>query len=142
MTDETLPAREAMPARPLLRSLGRGAAARCPACGEGRLFDGFVTVSDHCDRCGLALHHHRADDAPPYFTMMIVGHVIVAALLYVEIRHAPPLWVHLALWLPLTILLSLALMRPVKGAIVALQWALGMHGFETETDRDQAPDAR
>ena len=74
--------------------------------------------------------HHRADDAPPYFTIVIVGHIVVPLLMTVELTYAPPLWLHLLLWLPLTAILSLALLPCVKGAIVGLQWAHRMHGFE------------
>jgi uncharacterized protein (DUF983 family) len=76
------------------------------------------------------LFHHRADDAPPYFTIFIVGHIIVSLVITVELVYWPPLWLHFVIWLPLTILLSLALLPVVKGAIVGLQWALKMHGFE------------
>ena len=80
--------------------------------------------------CGEALHHHRADDAPPYFTIVIVGHVIVGLLLAVEMAYRPPLWLHAALWLPLTVLLALLLLPVIKGTLVGLQWALLMHGFD------------
>lgn len=107
----------------------RGAACRCPACGRGRLFRAYLKVEDACGHCGEVLAHHRADDAPAYFTMVIVGHVIVGGLLAVERAFAPPTWVQLAIWLPLTLVLSLALLPIVKGSLVALQWALRMHGF-------------
>ena len=74
--------------------------------------------------------HHRADDAPPYFTIVIVGHIVVPSLMAVELIYRPPLWVHLLIWLPLTAFLSLALLPRVKGAIVGLRWAHRMHGFE------------
>ena len=62
--------------------------------------------------------------------MLIVGHVVVAAALHVEVHYSPPYWIHLALWLPLTLGLSIGLLQPIKGAVVAMQWHLGMHGFE------------
>lgn len=110
-------------------ALLRGAACRCPSCGEGRLFRKFLKVTDRCDVCGEDLYHHRADDMPAYIVMSIVGHIVIGLLLWVETSFAPSLWVHVALWVPLTIGLSLALLQPVKGMIVALQWSLRMHGF-------------
>jgi uncharacterized protein (DUF983 family) len=89
----------------------------------------FMKTLPVCTNCRLELHQHRADDAPPYFTMMIVGHTIVPLLVIVEKLWHPPLWVHAALWLPFTLLLTLWLMPRIKGAVVGLQWALQMHGF-------------
>ena len=86
-------------------------------------------VADSCRACGEELHHHRADDAPPYFTILIVGHFIVAGVMMVEDYFRPNYWVHIAMWFPLTIGLSLWLLPRVKGALVGLQWALRMHGF-------------
>jgi uncharacterized protein (DUF983 family) len=122
--------------RPILGSLTRGLILRCPACGEGRMFRRYLKVADHCATCGEALHHQRADDAPPYFTIVIVGHVVVSLVLAVEMAYRPPLWTHAALWLPLTVLLSLVLLPLVKGALVALQWALLMHGFDPDAKED------
>jgi len=124
--------------RPLGRSLARGARGRCPQCGAGAMFDGFIKVRGHCSRCGELLHHHRADDAPPYFVTFIVGHVIVSLALAVEVALSPPSWVHILLWGPLTLGLSLALLRPIKGAIVGYQWAGRMHGFGGEVYDDPA----
>lgn len=107
----------------------RGLMCRCPDCGTGRLFEGFLRVRATCPNCSAELHHHRADDAPPYFTMVIVGHLVVGAVLWAEIVYSPPVWLHMVIWLPLTLVVSLALLRPIKGMIVGAQWALGMHGF-------------
>lgn len=120
--------------RNLSDALLRGARLRCPACGSGRLFRAYLKVADACPDCQEALHHHRADDAPPYATMVIVGHVVVAGVLVMEQAFAPPQWLHLALWLPLTVVLSLALLPCIKGSIVGLQWANEMHGFGTYPD--------
>jgi uncharacterized protein (DUF983 family) len=108
----------------------RGLLGRCPRCGEGRMFRAFLKVSDRCEVCGEELHHHRADDFPAYVVILIVGHALVPLVLYVETHFAPSYWTHLALWLPTTLALTIGLLQPVKGAIVALQWSLGMHGFE------------
>jgi uncharacterized protein (DUF983 family) len=119
------------PQRDVWRAMRDGLRGRCPACGKGSLFGRYLKVADACPRCGEALHHHRADDAPPYFTILIVGHVIVGAILPVERAFTPPLWVHAALWLPLTLAMALFLLPRIKGVIVGLQWAFYMHGFET-----------
>ena len=100
-----------------------------PGLRPGRLFGRFLKVVDRCQACGTELHHHRADDFPPYLVMIIVGHVVVYGILQTETRLEVPLWVHLAVWPALTLVLALALLQPVKGAVVGLQYALGMHGF-------------
>jgi len=110
-------------------SLLQGLRGRCPACGEGHLFGRFMKVAPACDRCAEPFHHHRADDFPAYLVIFIVGHVIVPLTLYVEIAFMPPYWLHALIWLPLVIGMALALLQPVKGMIVALQWHTGMHGF-------------
>ena len=110
--------------------LVRGLRGRCPCCGKGRMFRAFLKVSDQCRVCGEELHHHRADDFPAYCVIFIVGHIIGPLVLSVELAFAPPTWVHLALWLPATLVMTVGLLQPVKGFIVALQWRLGMHGFE------------
>jgi uncharacterized protein (DUF983 family) len=125
--------------RSIMTSMLRGALLKCPACGGGAMFHRYLKVSDHCPNCGEALHHHRADDAPPYFTIVIVGHVIVSLVLSVEMAYRPELWVHAALWLPLTVILTLLALPPIKGALVALQWALMMHGFDPNT-KDEIGD--
>jgi len=104
------------------------------------MFRAFLKVDDHCPACGEALHHQRADDAPSYFVILIVGHFIVPLALAVETAFAPAYWVHAVLWLPSTIGLSLYLLQPIKGTLVGLQWALRMHGFNpAESDGDMAP---
>ncbi len=112
-------------------ALARGTLCKCPQCGEGRLFRKFLKVTDTCQVCGEELRHHRADDMPAYIVMSIVGHIVVGLVMWAEFTYAPPVWVHLSLWLPLTIVLTLSLLQPVKGFIVALQWSLRMHGFST-----------
>jgi uncharacterized protein (DUF983 family) len=128
-------------ARPIFGSLLRGAMLRCPACGKGAMFRRYLKVADACPACGEELHHHRADDAPAYFTIVIVGHVVVSLVLVVEMAYRPALWVHMALWLPLTVALTLLLLPCVKGALVGLQWALRMHGFDPDA-KDEMVDFR
>ena len=89
-----------------------------------------------CSVCGEDLSHQRADDAPPYFTIVLVGHLVVPAMLAVTLAVDWSTFTHLAIWLPLTLALTLALLRPVKGATIALQWALYMHGFDGSADPD------
>jgi uncharacterized protein (DUF983 family) len=113
----------------------RGARCRCPACGAGLMFAKFLKVSDSCPACGEELHHHQADDAPPYFTMFIVGHIVVPLVLIVEKLWHPALPIHFVVWTIVTLALSFAIMPAVKGAIVGLQWALRMHGFELPAGR-------
>jgi uncharacterized protein (DUF983 family) len=121
----------------------RGWRGRCPNCGEGRMFRAYLKVADHCPVCGEALHHHRADDAPSYFVILIVGHIIVPIALAVETAYAPSYWLHMALWLPSTLGLSLYLLQPVKGTLVGLQWALRMHGFNpVQPDSDELKPTR
>ena len=84
-------------------AMQRGALGRCPHCGKGRLFRAFLKVADHCPACGEALHHHRADDAPAYFVILIVGHLVVPIALAIETAFAPPYWVHLVTWGPVTL---------------------------------------
>jgi uncharacterized protein (DUF983 family) len=119
--------------RPVFASMLRGALLKCPACGAGQMFHRYLKVSENCPTCGEELHHHRADDAPAYFTIVIVGHIVVSLVLAVEMAMRPPLWVHAALWLPLTVILTLLFLPSIKGALVGLQWALRMHGFDPDT---------
>jgi uncharacterized protein (DUF983 family) len=119
----------------------RGFLGRCPHCGEGRLFRSFVKTVNACERCGEVIEHHRADDLPAYLVVFIVGHVVVGAFMGVEMTTHLSTGTHLAIWLPLTILLALALLRPIKGATVGLQWALRMHGFGGHADEiDHHPE--
>lgn len=114
----------------LATALRRGFSGRCPCCGTGRMFRAFLKVRDRCEVCGEELFHHRADDFPPYLVIVIVGHVVVSMILLVEVEYAPPVWLQMAIWPLVTIVLSLVLLQPIKGAVVALQWSLRMHGFE------------
>ncbi len=129
--------------RDVWRAMLRGFGLRCPNCGEGRLFRSFLKVADRCPACGEELHHQRADDAPAYFTIVVVGHIVVGGVLWLERAYAPATWVHAVIWLPLTLIASLWLLPRVKGALVGLQWALRMHGFGGSTgDVDPPPAPR
>jgi uncharacterized protein (DUF983 family) len=120
--------------RPLFPAMLRGFRQRCPQCGRGRVFGRFLKVNAECPDCGEALHHHRADDAPPYFTILIVGHIIVPLMLLLEQKVQPEPWVHMTLWVPLTLALSLWLLPRIKGSLIGLQWAKRMHGFGGHAD--------
>ncbi len=115
---------------PTADKLWQGFRGRCPACGEGRMFRAYLKVADNCPACGEELHHHRADDFPAYLVIVITGHILVPIVLAVETAFAPPMALSIPLWLSLAALMSVSLLQPVKGAVVALQWHLGMHGFE------------
>ncbi len=128
----------ARPGRPVSdpERVARGFLGRCPACGQGHLFGRYLKVAPACESCGTEFHHHRADDFPPYVVMFIVCHVVGYGIYVSETRFDEvALWIHMALWPALTLGLSLALLQPVKGAVVALQYVLGMHGFDAELRR-------
>lgn len=110
--------------------LWRGARGRCPACGEGRLFAGYLKPVDRCEACGTEFGRIRADDAPPYFTIFIAGKLIAPFVFGLERALAPPLWVHAALWGPVITLACILLLRPVKGATIGLMLRLGIDGSE------------
>jgi len=111
-------------------ALKRGFRGRCPRCGDGKLFRAFLKVDDHCSVCGLDFTPHRADDLPAYLVIVIVGHIVVPMILWIETDYAPSVPLQLAIYLPFTLIASLLLLQPVKGAVVAVQWALRMHGFD------------
>jgi uncharacterized protein (DUF983 family) len=107
-------------------AIGRGLMGRCPACGQSNLFNGFLRVTTACGHCGAPLGLARADDAPPYITILITGHIIVPLLFMVDRMGEPPLWLMSAVFLPLTFFTALGLLRPVKGGTVGVMLALNM----------------
>jgi uncharacterized protein (DUF983 family) len=125
--------------RDLWSAMKRGFRGRCPRCGEGKLFRAFLKVDDHCSACGLDFTPHRADDLPAYLVIIIVGHIVVPTALWIETDYAPAVWLQLAIYLPLTFVMSLALLQPVKGAVVGFQWALRMHGFDENSPGETSP---
>lgn len=116
----------AWPHPPMLIAIGRGLLGRCPACGESHLFNGFLRVVAKCTNCGAPLGLARADDAPPYFTILVTGHIIVPLLYVVDRMGEPPIWLMSAIFVPLTFFLALGLLRPIKGATVGLMLTLNM----------------
>jgi uncharacterized protein (DUF983 family) len=116
--------------RDLWTAIKRGFRGRCPRCGQGKLFRAFLKVDSHCSVCGLDFTPHRADDLPAYLVIVIVGHLVVPTALWIETDYAPPIWLQLAVYFTITVIASLALLQPIKGAVVGFQWALRMHGFD------------
>ncbi len=116
--------------RDVWTAIRRGLRGRCPNCGEGKIFHAYLKVADVCTVCGQDLHHHRADDLPAYLVIVIVGHIVVPLALSIETNFAPPVIWQLGIYLPITLIASLLLLQPVKGAVVGMQWALRMHGFD------------
>ncbi|MEJ0094393.1 MAG: DUF983 domain-containing protein [Methylocella sp.] len=130
----------ALPKRDVWRSIRRGFMCRCPACGEGKIFGRYLKVNAACPHCGEELHHHRADDAPPYLTIFVVGHIIGSMMLLAEeFWPDAPIWLHALIWPTLTLMLSLWFLPRMKGALIAHQWALRMHGFESSEGRPPSP---
>ncbi|MBN8992759.1 MAG: DUF983 domain-containing protein [Rhizobiales bacterium] len=125
--------------RDLWTAMKRGFMCRCPRCGEGKLFRAFLKVGNDCSACGLDYTPHRADDLPAYLVIIIVGHIVVPVVLWVETNYAPAIWVQMATYLPFTFISSLLLLQPVKGAVVGFQWALRMHGFDENAASDIPP---
>ncbi len=116
--------------REVWTALKRGFRGRCPRCDEGKLFRAFLKVDNACSVCGQDFTPHRADDLPAYLVIVIVGHIVVPLALMIETNYSPPVALQLAIYLPLTFVASLLLLQPVKGAVVGVQWALRMHGFD------------
>ena len=125
--------------RDLWSAMKRGFRGRCPRCGEGKLFRAFLKTADNCSVCGLDFTPHRADDLPAYLVIVIVGHIVVPAALWIETNYSPAVWLQLSIYLPFTFVASLLLLQPVKGAVVGMQWALRMHGFDENTQDEISP---
>ena len=102
--------------------ISTGLAGRCPRCGQGKLFSGFLKVADRCSVCGLDLSKADSADGPAFFIMLLVPALIIPIAMWVEFSYMPPFWLHALLWTPLIIGLSVALLRPLKGVMVALQF--------------------
>ncbi|MFC0407552.1 DUF983 domain-containing protein [Roseomonas elaeocarpi] len=118
-------------------ALWRGARNRCPVCEGGPVFAGFLKVVPQCQSCGTPLGELRADDAPPYFTIFIVGHLLLPPVFWVEKAYQPPMWVHMVVWLPLFAAVCTLMLRPIKGATVGLMLKLGFGGAEAIPLRNQ-----
>ena len=115
--------------RPVKPAMLRGWRRRCPNCGAGPMFRGYLKVREACPVCGQELHHHRADDGPAYLTILIVGHLLAPALMFTFVKFRPEPMVMITGFTIGTVALSLFLLPRLKGALVGLQWANRMHGF-------------
>lgn len=139
MTDQTqAPGLDAAPApRPWAPAVSRGAARRCPCCGEGALFNGFLKVRDVCDSCGEELRHHRADDLPAFLAILFGGKLMIALMMVSE-KFAPMGDAGQYAWPIIAMALVALMISPIKGAVVGVQWSQRMHGFgeEPETYHD------
>ncbi len=124
-----------------LRTLARGALGRCPKCGQGRLFGRYLKVVECCAACGEPYGHYRADDAPPWLTILIVGHITVPLILFAEEMFEPPPWVEFAIYLPAVLLFTLLILPRCKGVILAILWRMKAEGSEViHCDESPRPD--
>ncbi len=99
---------------------------RCPKCGEGRLFKDMLGIVDSCSACGLVLKHHDAADGPTFFSLVIVGFLVIGLVAFVEINYAPPLWVHAALWIPFTFIACMLCLRVFKTIFITMEHRLAL----------------
>src|SRR5437868_11489786 len=111
-----------MSTSPTVLPISRGLRGRCPACGEGHLFHGFLKLRPACEKCGQDFAFADAGDGPAVFVILIGGAIVVGAALATEIVFQPPYWLHATLWLPLILLVTLAPLRLIKGVLIALQF--------------------
>jgi uncharacterized protein (DUF983 family) len=120
---------------PPVEPIAAGLKGRCPRCGEGRLFAGFLRVDERCANCRLDYSFADAGDGPAVFVILIIGFIVVGLALWMEVSLNPPLWVHFLLWIPLTLILSLASLRLIKGVLLTLQYS--RQAAEGRLDRDR-----
>jgi uncharacterized protein (DUF983 family) len=106
----------------LLQSISRGLACKCPRCGQGKLFSGFLGLRPRCDVCGLDYAFIDTGDGPAIFIIMLAGAIVVACALVVEVKYQPPFWLHAVLWLPLILATTLLPLRSMKSLLIALQF--------------------
>ena len=129
MADQSTNTAESIAERETKPAIWRGLRGRCPSCGEGALFDGYLKVADSCPVCHEEFHHHRADDGPAYLTILIVGHVLAVMMHFIWSQFRPDPLVFATVLTIVCVGLSLYLLPRFKGMIVAIQWARRMHGF-------------
>ena len=103
-------------------SILAGLSCRCPRCGQGKLFQGFLALRPRCEACGLDFGFADSGDGPAVFIMFLAGFIVVGAALITEVLYQPAFWVHAALWLPLILIVTLGPLRPMKGLLIALQY--------------------
>jgi uncharacterized protein (DUF983 family) len=107
---------------PPVEPVAAGLKGRCPRCGEGRLFSGYLSVGTRCGNCGLDYSFADAGDGPAVFVILLIGFLVVGLALWLEVSYGPPLWLHLVLWIPLIVVLSLVALRLIKGVLITLQY--------------------
>lgn len=127
--------------RPIKQAMLRAALGRCPACGQGRLFSGYLKVAGSCAHCGEALHHQRADDGPAYLTILLVSHLGAPLLLAIFMMYRPSAMSMLIGFGLGAVILSLVLLPRIKGGFVGFQWARRMHGFGQHQPQGDAIEA-
>ena len=127
-------------ARQVWPAVLNGLRCRCPKCGQGKLFRAYLKINDYCPKCGEELLHHRADDMPPYIAIVIVGHILIGLMLELSAYTTlEPFW-YLVTLVPLALILPLVMLPSIKGAVVGLQWAHRMHGFDPRHRDPALPD--
>ena len=124
---------------PFWTAVRRGLGNHCPYCGVGKVFAGYLKIVPECSNCHAPLGRLRADDAPPYFTIFLVGHVLVPPVFWIEKAYEPPMWLHMVVWLPLFTILCMLLLRPIKGGVVGWMSTLGMDQGAEEAAPRVAP---
>jgi uncharacterized protein (DUF983 family) len=107
---------------PPISAISTGLSGRCPRCGEGRMFRGFLTLAPRCEACGLDFGFADSGDGPAVFVTLIAGFLVLGLALAVDVAYEPPLWVYLLIFMPLTLLVCLGLLRPLKGLLIASQY--------------------
>ncbi|OJJ13193.1 hypothetical protein BKI51_03860 [Alphaproteobacteria bacterium AO1-B] len=122
---------------PPVNPVTAGLSGACPRCGQGKLFDGFLSVKRSCSTCGLDYSFADSGDGPAVFVIMIVGFIVVGLVLFVELSFQPPVWLHLILWLPLTVVLAGGILRPLKGLMIAVQYRHKAEEGRLDNDGDQ-----
>jgi uncharacterized protein (DUF983 family) len=126
---------EMQPVRDNQKAIIDGVLCRCPKCHEGKMFKSYLKATPSCNVCGEDLTHHNADDEPPYLVIFLVGHIVVPLVLMVETRYSPAMWVQMAIWPLVSIVLALLTLSPLKGVIIAIQWAKYMGGFAEQKQK-------
>ncbi|KUR80433.1 DUF983 domain-containing protein [Novosphingobium sp. Fuku2-ISO-50] len=122
----------------LSAAMRRGLLGKCPRCGGVHLFARFLKPVDRCPLCGQDWTLHAADDFPPYVAILITGHILAPVMIVLGSATAIPMWVTVAIALILAVVLLLSLLQPAKGAIIALQWWMGMQGFAERPGKQEA----
>jgi uncharacterized protein (DUF983 family) len=122
----TLVEQKSVQAHSVKTGVWRGLKRTCPNCGEGRLFRGFLALRKPCEVCGTDNTIYPSDDMPPYLTILIVGHIVVPLFMWSDRAFEPAIWVQTAIWLPVTLVLSLLLLPVAKGAVIGFCWAMNL----------------